>query len=48
MDILIKNALTITMNEQNDILECADVALRGDRIVYVGQSRDWMKVHLRK
>jgi cytosine/adenosine deaminase-related metal-dependent hydrolase len=41
MDILIKGALTITMNDQNDIVEHADVATRGDRIVYVGQSRDW-------
>ena len=41
MDILIKGALTITMNDQNDILEHADVAVKGNQIVYVGQSRDW-------
>jgi cytosine/adenosine deaminase-related metal-dependent hydrolase len=41
MDILIKGVLAITMNDQNDILEHADVAIKGDRIVYVGQSRDW-------
>ena len=41
MDILIKGALAITMNDQNDILENADVAIRGDRIVCVGQSTDW-------
>ena len=41
MDILIKGVLAITMNEQNGIIEHADVAIKGDRIVYVGQSRDW-------
>jgi 5-methylthioadenosine/S-adenosylhomocysteine deaminase len=41
MDILIKNAFAVTMNEKNEILERADVAVKGDRIAYVGPSKSW-------
>jgi cytosine/adenosine deaminase-related metal-dependent hydrolase len=41
MDILIKGAMVVTMNEKNDLIEHSDIAIKGDRIVYVGRSRDW-------
>jgi 5-methylthioadenosine/S-adenosylhomocysteine deaminase len=43
MDLLIKNVLAVTMNEKRGIIEQADVAVKGDRIFYVGQSRNWDK-----
>lgn len=36
MNILIKNAYIITMNEKEEVLENADLAIENDRIKYVG------------
>jgi 5-methylthioadenosine/S-adenosylhomocysteine deaminase len=41
MDLLIKRVFAVTMNPGNDILDHADVAIRGDRIAYVGPSKTW-------
>jgi 5-methylthioadenosine/S-adenosylhomocysteine deaminase len=41
MDILIKGALVATMNDENDILDRADVAIKGDQIRYVGPPQKW-------
>ena len=41
MDILIKGATTVTMNGKREIMEHADVAVRGNRIDYVGRSHPW-------
>jgi 5-methylthioadenosine/S-adenosylhomocysteine deaminase len=41
MDLLIKRTFAVTMNPRNDILDHADVAIRGDRITYVGPSKTW-------
>ncbi|MCX7884931.1 MAG: amidohydrolase [Caloramator sp.] len=37
MNILIKNAYIITMNEKEEVLENADLAIENDRIKYVGK-----------
>jgi len=41
MDLLIKGGFVVTMNPKNDILDRADVAVKHDRISYVGPPRPW-------
>jgi 5-methylthioadenosine/S-adenosylhomocysteine deaminase len=41
MNILIKGAFVVTMNSRSDILDRADVAIKDDRISYVGPPRPW-------
>jgi 5-methylthioadenosine/S-adenosylhomocysteine deaminase len=38
-DLLIKNGIVLTMNEQNSIIPEGDVCVQGDTIVEIGQSR---------
>jgi 5-methylthioadenosine/S-adenosylhomocysteine deaminase len=40
MKTLIRNALIVTMNDQNDVLENGAIAIEGNRISYVGP-QDW-------
>src|SRR5215208_2771950 len=40
MRLLIQNALIVTMNEQQDIIENGSIAIDGNRLSYVGP-REW-------
>ncbi|QCX33239.1 amidohydrolase [Caloramator sp. E03] len=43
MNILIKNAYIITMNQKGEVLEKADLAIENDRIKYIGKDIDNFK-----
>lgn len=43
MNILIRNATILTMNEKNEVLENASIAIENDRIKYVGSVPDDFK-----
>ncbi len=43
MNILIRNATIQTMNEKNEVLENASIAIENDRIKYVGSVPDDFK-----
>lgn len=40
MNLLIRNALIVTMNEQNDVIEKGSIAIDGNRLAYVGPA-EW-------
>src|SRR5687767_13286248 len=39
MNLLIRNALIVTMNEQNEVIEKGSIAIKGDRLAYVGSAQ---------
>jgi 5-methylthioadenosine/S-adenosylhomocysteine deaminase len=41
MKLLIRNALVVTMNEQNDVIEKGSIVLDGNRVSYVGPA-EWL------
>ena len=41
MKTLIRNALLVTMNRQNDVIENGSIVIDGNKLVYVGPTQ-WM------
>ena len=39
MKTLIRNALLVTMNRQNDVIENGSIVIDGNKLVYVGPTR---------